>query len=123
MITLLLLAALQAQAPALEIEADVDRDRIAMGEEFTYTVRASSDATDPIEVILAPLAGFEIVSRSEATQVSTAPAAVTGRPQDPPRRRTRGDARRDDDAERGGAELDGAGPGGVGAGTGRRAHG
>lgn len=77
--TVLLLAAMQAQAGPPEVQAVVDRDRLSVGEEFTYTVHASSRSAAPMEILLAPLTGFEIVSRSEATQVTAgaAPSRTT----------------------------------------------
>lgn len=75
----LLLAAIQGQAGPPKVEASVDRSRVDVGEEFTYTVHASAESAEPMEVLLAPLTGFEIVSRSEATQVTagTAPSRTT----------------------------------------------
>jgi hypothetical protein len=75
----ILLAALQGQAGPPRVEASVDRDRVEVGEEFTYTVHASAESAEPMEVLLAPLTGFEIVSRSEATQVTAgaAPSRTT----------------------------------------------
>ena len=58
------------QAPAPELHVDVDQDRISVGEEIVYTVRAVSRSPDPMSVTVAPLNGFEIVARSERTEVS-----------------------------------------------------
>lgn len=71
----LLLAALQGGAGPPRVEASVDRSRVAVGEEFTYTVHATAESAEPMEVLLAPLTGFEIVSRSEATQVTAGGAS------------------------------------------------
>ncbi len=68
MSTLLLLALLQAVPP--ELHVSVDQDRIAVGEELVYTVRAVSRSSEPIALTLAPFNGFEIVSRSERTEVA-----------------------------------------------------
>ena len=75
----MLLAALQGQSGPPRVEASIDRNRVEVGEEFTYTVHASAESTEPMEVLLAPLTGFEIVSRSEATQVTAgaAPSRTT----------------------------------------------
>ena len=65
---LLLMTLLQAAPP--ELHVSVDQDRIGVGEEFVYTVRAVSRSSEPIALTLAPLNGFEIVARSERTEVS-----------------------------------------------------
>ncbi len=74
MIPCLLLALLQAPAP--EIHVDVDQDRVSVGEEIVYTVRAVSRSSDPMSVTVAPLNGFEIVARSERTEVSLSGSAT-----------------------------------------------
>jgi tetratricopeptide (TPR) repeat protein len=66
---LLLFALLQAPAPP-ELHVSVDQDRISVGEEVVYTVRAVSRSSDPMDLAIAPVNGFEIVSRSERTEVS-----------------------------------------------------
>jgi hypothetical protein len=48
----------------------VDQDRVSIGDEFVYTVRAVSHSSDPMDVTVAPFNGFEIISRSERTEVS-----------------------------------------------------
>jgi hypothetical protein len=63
-----LFALLQASGP--ELHAEVDQDKVAVGEEIVYTVRAVSRSSDPMSVTVAPLNGFEIVARSERTEVS-----------------------------------------------------
>ena len=68
MIGPLLLALVQAAAP--ELHVSVDQDRISVGEEVVYTVRAVSHSSDPMDLSIAPMNGFEIVSRSERTEVS-----------------------------------------------------
>jgi cytochrome c-type biogenesis protein CcmH/NrfG len=67
-IPLLILALLQAAAP--ELHVDVDQDRIGVGEELVFTVRAVSHSSEPMDLSVAPVNGFEIVSRSERTEVS-----------------------------------------------------
>ena len=64
---LLALTALQGQAP--QLDASVDEDRISVGEELTYTLRAVSHSPVPMQVTLAPLTGLEVVARSERTEV------------------------------------------------------
>jgi uncharacterized protein (DUF58 family) len=68
---LVLLALLQAPPP--ELEVSVDRDRVSVGEEIVYTVRAVSRSSEPLALTVAPLNGFEVVARSERTEVSFAP--------------------------------------------------
>ncbi len=58
------------QAPEPELHVSVDQDRIGVGEEIVYTVRAVSRSSEPMSVTVAPLNGFEIVARSERTEVS-----------------------------------------------------
>ena len=69
-----LLFALQAAAP--ELHVDVDQDRVSVGEEIVYTVRAVSRSSDPMSVTVAPFNGFEIVARSERTEVSLSGRAI-----------------------------------------------
>jgi hypothetical protein len=63
----LLVTALQGQRP--QLEASVDEDRVSVGDELTYTLRAVSHSTVPMQVTLAPVNGLEIVARSERTEV------------------------------------------------------
>jgi hypothetical protein len=63
-----LLLALQHGGP--ELRASVDRDRVPVGEEVLYTLQAVSGSSEPISLTLAPLNGFEIISRSERTEVA-----------------------------------------------------
>ncbi len=70
-----LLPLLLASAVALgqgdrpQLDASVDENRIAVGEELTYTLRAVSRSPAPMQVTLAPFNGLEIVARSERTEV------------------------------------------------------
>jgi BatD DUF11 like domain len=64
----LLFALLQAPAPELHVE--VDQNRVSVGEEIVFTARAVSRSSDPMSVTVASLNGFEIVARSERTEVS-----------------------------------------------------
>ncbi|HEX7337200.1 MAG TPA: BatD family protein [Gemmatimonadales bacterium] len=68
MIALLSVLALQAAPP--ELHVSLDQDRISVGEEVVYTVRATSRSQEPMNLWIAPVNGFEIVSRSERTEVS-----------------------------------------------------
>jgi hypothetical protein len=65
--TLLLLALIQKPP---EIHASIDQDHIPVGEELLYTVRAVSRSSEPMDVSIAPLNGFEVIARSERTEVS-----------------------------------------------------
>ncbi|HEU5304483.1 MAG TPA: BatD family protein, partial [Gemmatimonadales bacterium] len=70
MIALFLAVLLQGAPP--ELHVSLDQDRVAVGEEVVYTVRAVSRSQEPMTVSVAPANGFEIVSRSERTEVSLA---------------------------------------------------
>jgi hypothetical protein len=65
----LLLGVLQGERPQLEVS--VDEDRISVGEEVVYTLRAVSHSSTPMQVTITPFNGLEIVARSERTEVST----------------------------------------------------
>jgi hypothetical protein len=67
-IAFLLLALLQSGPP--ELHVSVDQDRISVGDELVYTARAVSQSSEPMSLTIAPFNGFEIVSRSERTEVS-----------------------------------------------------
>jgi tetratricopeptide (TPR) repeat protein len=67
-IALLLLAVFQGPAP--ELHASLDQDRIAVGEEVIYTVRGVSRSSEPMSLSIAPFNGFEVISRSERTEVA-----------------------------------------------------
>jgi hypothetical protein len=68
-IALALLAALiQGGGPTLD--ATVDEDRVSVGEDLLYTLRAVSHSQLPMHVSVAPFNGLEIVSRSERSEVS-----------------------------------------------------
>lgn len=68
MIGLVFFALLQASTP--ELHVSVDQDRIGVGEELVYTVRAVSRSSEPMNLTVAPLNGFEVVARSERTEVA-----------------------------------------------------
>ncbi|MEP6472106.1 MAG: BatD family protein [Gemmatimonadota bacterium] len=69
MIALLLVALLQQPAPP-DVNTSVDRDHLTVGEELTFTVRASGNSADPVEIGLPPIKGLELVARAEQTEVS-----------------------------------------------------
>jgi BatD DUF11 like domain len=71
---LFLLALVQVIGP--ELSASVDQDRVAVGEEIVYTLRAVSHSSDPMDLSIAPANGFEIISRSERTEVSLSSGPV-----------------------------------------------
>jgi hypothetical protein len=73
-IALLFAVLLQADAPDLHVS--VDQDRVSVGEEIVYTVRAVSRSQEPMDLSISPINGFEIVSRSERTEVSFAAGPV-----------------------------------------------
>ncbi|MGH7527040.1 MAG: BatD family protein [Gemmatimonadales bacterium] len=64
----MLLALAQGDGPRLD--AVVDEDRVAVGEELVYTLRAISHSPVPLQVTVAPFTGLEVVSRSERTEVA-----------------------------------------------------
>jgi cytochrome c-type biogenesis protein CcmH/NrfG len=66
----LLLAALLVQAEPVTLDASVDQDRVMVGEEVTFRLRATSRSQAPMELTVAPFTGLETVSRSERTELS-----------------------------------------------------
>jgi hypothetical protein len=70
----LLLALTLQQSPQLSAEMQADYERIPMGGEIVLTVRAQSRSSDPIQISLPPLAGLELVARSERSEVSAGAA-------------------------------------------------
>jgi hypothetical protein len=66
-VTLLFIALLQA---APELHVSVDQDRVSIGEEVLYTVQAVSRSSEPLDISIAPLNGFQVISRTERTEVS-----------------------------------------------------
>ncbi|MEO8226211.1 MAG: BatD family protein [Gemmatimonadota bacterium] len=69
MVALALALSLWQGAPTLT--ASVDRDHVAVGDEVVLTIRATSRSVDPLQVSLGPTTGFEVVGRSEQTEVSS----------------------------------------------------
>jgi cytochrome c-type biogenesis protein CcmH/NrfG len=66
----LLLVALAVQTEPLTLDASVDQDRVMVGEEVTFRLRATSRSQAPMELTVAPFTGLETVSRSERTELS-----------------------------------------------------
>lgn len=77
MIALLLAVLLQQQSPPPDVNTTVDRDRVTVGEELTFTVRVSGTSVDPVEIGLPPLKGLDVVARAEQTEVN--PGAAISR--------------------------------------------
>jgi hypothetical protein len=69
---LLILVAL-AQGGGPSLDAAVDEDRVSVGEDLVYTLRAVSHSRLPMQVSVSPFNGLEIVSRSERSEVSLGP--------------------------------------------------
>ncbi len=59
---------LQGDGP--QLHASVDADRVSVGEEIVYVLRAVSHSRVPMQVTVAPFNGLEIVSRTERSEVS-----------------------------------------------------
>jgi hypothetical protein len=74
LMALLTLAGLQAEGP--QIEASVDMDRVSVGEELTYTLRAVSHSPAPMQVTVSPFNGLELIGRSESTQLALGDAST-----------------------------------------------
>jgi hypothetical protein len=66
-----LLAATLLQSSGPSLEAAVDEDRVSVGEDLHYTLRAVSHSPVPMQVSVTPFNGLEIVSRSERSEVSS----------------------------------------------------
>jgi hypothetical protein len=64
----------QGQGPRLD--ATVDMDRVSVGEELTYTLRAASRSPAPMQVTVAPLTGLELIGRSESTELALGDATT-----------------------------------------------
>lgn len=65
-----LLVALLLLQGGPSLTASVDRDHVAVGDEVVLSIRAVSHSVEPLQVTLAPMNGFEIIGRSEQTEVS-----------------------------------------------------
>ncbi|MGN6390729.1 MAG: hypothetical protein ACTHM9_00590 [Gemmatimonadales bacterium] len=71
---LLACAFLGRQGDRPQLEAWVDQDRLSVGEDLTYTLRAVSHSPVPLQVTLAPFVGLEVIARTERTEVGFAAA-------------------------------------------------
>ena len=70
---LIMVASLQ-QPPPPQISASVDRSTLAVGEELVLTIRATTRSDmPPLHVQVPYLEGFELISRSERTEVAFDP--------------------------------------------------
>jgi cytochrome c-type biogenesis protein CcmH/NrfG len=67
-IAFILAVLFQTSPPKLYVS--VDQDRISVGQEVVYTVRAVSHSQEPMSLSISPINGFEIIARSERTEVS-----------------------------------------------------
>ena len=74
---MLALALLLFQGPGLDLSTSLDRARVAVGEEFTYTLHAIGHSTAPFRVELPAFDGLALVERSERTDVVVGTAQVT----------------------------------------------
>lgn len=70
----LALAPWQGQGP--ELTATVDLDRVSVGEEITYTLRAVSHSPAAMHVTVAPFTGLELIGRSESTELALGDATT-----------------------------------------------
>lgn len=68
MIPLLFVLALQGQRP--ELTVTLDRQSVSVGEEVTLTVRATSESQAPLMVSVPPLDGFQVIARTERSEVA-----------------------------------------------------
>jgi hypothetical protein len=66
----LLVVAALLQGQRIEASASVDRARLPVGSDVTFTVRVRVKSEDPPRIDLPPLNGFAVQSSREATQVS-----------------------------------------------------
>ncbi len=74
---LLLLVQGQTQAPA--ITASADRDSVSVGEELALTITVAASGSEPVQVDVPAFDGFDLVKRTEHTQLSggAAPRRIT----------------------------------------------
>jgi oxygen tolerance protein BatD len=61
--------ALLAQGLSLSASAGADRDRLSVGEEFSFTVLATAEGAGTVTLITPAFDGFEVVRRSERREV------------------------------------------------------
>ncbi|HEV8148726.1 MAG TPA: BatD family protein, partial [Gemmatimonadales bacterium] len=65
------------QLQPLEVTTSLERSRVAVGEEFLFTLRAVGHSTAPFRIELPPLDGLAIVERRERTDVVAGTAQTT----------------------------------------------
>lgn len=58
----------------LQISAEVDRDRVGLGDAVTYTIRVLVEPGLPVRIVPGPLDGFTLIGRAERRE----PAAAAG---------------------------------------------
>nr|MBA3556722.1 BatD family protein [Gemmatimonadales bacterium] len=63
-------AASLTQGGGPQLDVSVDADRVSVGEELVYLLRAVSHSQLPMQVTVAPFNGLEIISRTERSEVS-----------------------------------------------------
>ncbi|HEX9165093.1 MAG TPA: hypothetical protein VF862_04240 [Gemmatimonadales bacterium] len=63
-------------AQDLQISAEVDRDRIGIGEALTYTVRVLVEPGLPVQITPGPLDGFSLIGRAERREPGTTPGGA-----------------------------------------------
>lgn len=63
-------SAARMQGDGPKLHASIDADRVSVGEELSYVLRAVSHSPVPMQVTVAPFNGLEIVSRTERSEVS-----------------------------------------------------
>ena len=68
------LLALLVQGLSITATAGVDRDRVAVGDQFTYTIYASADGPGSLTLITPAFDGLEVVQRSERREVGVSGA-------------------------------------------------
>jgi hypothetical protein len=74
MVTCAVLGMQQGHGPKLD--ATVDMDRVSVGEEVTYVLRAVSHSPAPIHVTVAPFTGLDLIGRSESTELALGDAST-----------------------------------------------
>jgi len=62
--------ALLVQGTGLDVTATVDRARLTLGEQLTFTIQVRAQTTEAPRVELPSLAGFAVLGSREATEVS-----------------------------------------------------
>jgi len=60
----------------LQVSAEVDRDRLGIGEALTYTVRVLVEPGAPVVITPGPFDGFALIGRAERREPGTTPAGA-----------------------------------------------